>query len=375
MMDRPDLPLTIYDPYQLEDSDPSFDFKEDISVHSADFTVHRLLQLVQRKEIWYQRHGHRATAWDIEMASAYLQSLLYGFPSSDIVMYRRDEQLFVLDGVQRIETLRRFYANRWTKGQPFPLALRFSPSLHQQTYHSLPPMLRQRLDSRILPSQIIQFQADQFERSTTLYHVFERLNGGRTRLSPHFIRQAVFYGPLLEALAAYLDSKPTEWAYFFARALPPEMEQELLLRFLALFHRLEHYQPPMKSFINRYVVEMNHSATLSMGAQVLLVSQTLALCRQGFSPNVFRNTAGEIDTIRLETILFGLAHMVLSGQSGLVMDSSFWDRVVGQLAALWADPKYIWATTGSDLSAQPKVETRLQLARLYLYERVINTAQ
>jgi hypothetical protein len=84
-----------------------------------------------------------------------------------------------------------------------------------------------------------------------VFHIFERLNTGGTRLRPQEIRNAVYRGRIIDTLKD-LNNTP-EWQHILGLKRPDRYQKdiELILRLFGLFQRWQRYEKPMLSFLNK----------------------------------------------------------------------------------------------------------------------------
>ena len=89
--------------------------------------------------------------------------------------------------------------------------------------------------------------------SSSIYHIFERLNTGGVNLNPMEIRQCIGYQPFIETLQEL--NRLESWRTLIGKKVLDKRlrDEELILRVMALSEQLSSYDKPMKSFLNRYV--------------------------------------------------------------------------------------------------------------------------
>lgn len=85
---------------------------------------------------------------------------------------------------------------------------------------------------------------------SSIYLIFERLNTGGVNLNPMEIRQCVSYGPFISALKEMNEN--SSWKKLIGRVDSDKRlrDVELVLRCLALAWYSDHYEKPMKGFLN-----------------------------------------------------------------------------------------------------------------------------
>ena len=116
------------------------------------------------------------------------------------------------------------------------------------------------------------------DQSTSMYHIFERLNTGGTPLTPQEIRNCVFHGSVVETLQRLNDN--ADWRSILGK---PKLDKhqrdvELLLRIFAMFERSSKYEKPMKEFLNQTMKENISGETPKFFEFVVPLFQLMLAC-------------------------------------------------------------------------------------------------
>ena len=181
-----------------------------------------------------------------------------------------------MDGLQRLTAIHEFYRNRFRLN-----GLTEWPELNGRTYDGLPSKVREGIDRRYLSSIILLKEtAHSDEDALRLKQlVFERINSGGVRLSPHESRNALFDGPMNQLCIRL--SKHLALCRLWGIAEPEQEELdgglpsanriknddfrqmndvEIVLRFFAYRqkHRLHHSSVPLGLYLDRYLRKGNH---------------------------------------------------------------------------------------------------------------------
>ena len=94
-------------------------------------------------------------------------------------------------------------------------------------------------------------QDEPSDDQSSVYHIFERLNTGGTLLQPQEIRACIFHGPFADLLEE-LNLDP-HWRKIYGPPSKRLKDQELILRFLALFFSMKTYSRPMSEFLGKFM--------------------------------------------------------------------------------------------------------------------------
>ncbi len=224
--------------------------KYDISSYPADYTMTSIMDLYNKKKIELPEF-QRNYIWgkDKIKQSRLIESFLLGLPVPQIFLFQKKEtkSLLIIDGFQRLETLKLFYDNILSlKG--------LSSTWNNQKYKDLSPDDQQRIDMSTLRAIIIRQNAPQDEYSS-MYHIFERLNTGGIILSSMEIRKAISYGKLFKALVKLNNDENWKKIIGLSSNDARLRDVEWILRCFALYEAQDKYKSPMKEFLNGFMSE------------------------------------------------------------------------------------------------------------------------
>lgn len=222
-----------------------------ISGYGADFDVEGLVRRLNRDDIEIPKF-QRTFVWNQSRASRFVESLLIGLPVPGIFLYRdKDSQtLRVIDGQQRLLSLQAYYNGKFPDTEREFTLTGLKSRFDGYLYADLPAEDRRRLNDSIIHASIIQ-QESADDDGTSQFSLFERLNTTSTPLSPQEIRAAIYGGKMNDFLVEL--NTCAEWRALVGKPNRRKRDQELILRFIALYFSFEDYRPPMKSFLNRYM--------------------------------------------------------------------------------------------------------------------------
>ncbi|MBD1930583.1 MULTISPECIES: DUF262 domain-containing protein [Cyanophyceae] len=242
-----------------DDSDEIIPFKYSINSYGADYPVDGLVKRLKNESI-YIPSFQRGYVWKLNEASRFIESLLLGLPVPGIFLAKEQEtqKLLVIDGQQRLRTLQYFYDGIF-KPTEREFALKgVQQQFEGSTYKSLADEDRRRLDDSILHATIVK-QDEPSDDDSSIYYIFERLNTGGTLLKPQEIRSCIYHGEF-NALLHQLNENRF-WRAIFGSVDKNMRDQELILRFLALYFNDQEYQLPMKGFLNKFMGKNQHLDT------------------------------------------------------------------------------------------------------------------
>lgn len=321
-----------------------------ISSYGADYTVDSLVKRM-RQEAFKIPEFQRKFVWSLKHASKFIESLLMGLPVPGIFLYREagTNEHLVIDGQQRLRTLQAFY-NGIFRGKEFKLVGIREP-WNGKTYKSLDASDVLKLDDSVVHATI--FQQDQPQDVLdSIYFVFERINTGGIRLSPQEIRNCVSLGPFI-ALVKELN-KNEKWRAVFGSENMRAKDEELIVRFLALYERGDKYARPMVGFLNHFAADMNKAPKAKLEELKAAFEGTIARVHDAIGGRAFRLTRA-LNAAAFDAIMIGLANRLK--KKAALADAN----VTAAYDALIEDPDFRAACERATADDET-VRTRLRLA-------------
>ena len=222
-----------------------------ITGYGADYDVEGIVRRLKRGDIEIPEF-QRAFVWSKGKASRFIESLLMGLPVPGIFLYRDkgSQKLRVIDGQQRLMSLRYYFEGSFEDSKRTFALQSLDSRFNGLAYKELPVEDRRRLNDSIIHASIIQQEAPD-DNGSSQYSIFERLNTTSTPLSSQEIRSAI-YGGQFNDLILELNEYDA-WRMLFGNRSTRKRDEELVLRFLALYFCFDQYQPPMKAFLNQFM--------------------------------------------------------------------------------------------------------------------------
>lgn len=245
----------------LDEAKEVIPYTYEMTAYGADYPVDALVNRLRSGDIriptfrWQDpdeegRVGfQRDYVWSKPQADKFIESLLLGLPVPGIFLVKQPSGvLLVLDGHQRLKTLRSFYDGLF-EGREYRLN-KVQERFSGRTYADLEPEDRRRLDDSIIHATVVR-QDQPAGDDSSIYQIFERLNSGGTVLQPQEIRIALYHGPFVKLLGELNELE--DWRALFGNRSKRLKDMELILRSLALFFYGDNYKRPMKSFLTNYM--------------------------------------------------------------------------------------------------------------------------
>ena len=329
----------------------------DISSFGADYDVEGLVKRLERGDILIPPF-QRNYVWTLKDASRFIESLLLGLPVPGIFLAKEPEsnRLLVLDGQQRLKTLQFFYNGFFNpqedskKQQVFKL-FSVQPKFEGLTYEALDEQDRVKLNDSLIHATIVKQESPQ-DDDTSVYHVFDRLNSTGRRLTPQEIRTAIDHGKLIDLIKELNEHE--SWREIYGKRNSRLKDQELILRFLALYFDGEHYQRPMNEFLNRFSKKHKDAVDDFLQQARKLFTETIDVLSEAVGRKAFRPIS-TINAAAFDSIMVGLARRLQKGPIKNIAE------VTSAYDELLSDPDYSKLISQST-SDESNVEARITKA-------------
>jgi len=293
-----------------QDLDEIIPLRYSITSYGADYPADSLVQRINNDSIFIPPF-QRAYVWNISQASRFIESLLLGLPVPGIFLSREDKsnKLLVIDGQQRLRSLQYFYEGIFSNtGKEFSLQ-GVQKQFDGLTYKTLTPEDRRRLDDSIIHATIIR-QEQPSDDESSIYYIFERLNTGGTLLTNQEIRACIYHGEFNQFLKKL--NNEAAWRDIYGKTSSRMRDQELILRFLALYYDGDKYDRPMKEFLNNFMGsnrDISPERQCEMEKRFVDVIKTV---RRAIGPSAFRPQKS-LNAAVFDAVMIGLAKRLETG--------------------------------------------------------------
>jgi hypothetical protein len=277
----------------------------------------------------------RQYVWDNARASRLIESLLLNVPIP-VVYFAETEDLkyLVIDGHQRILSVVRFLDNQFSL-----TGLRILGDLNRKRFHQLSERDQRQIRTRVIRAIIISADSD----SMMGFEVFERLNTGSIALNAQEVRNSTHRGPMNELIKKLTENPAFRLGIGTSKPRPRMVDNELILRYLALEHGWADYRPPLKRFLNSYMKEANAWPEQELATVAAMFEDAAAGVLQAFGQGAYRliDSRGEpID----RSINRALAEVQLAAFSWVTDMDSISDRkaaIVQEMSLLYRNAGFL----------------------------------
>jgi hypothetical protein len=253
-----------------------------LQTETYDFTISTIVELLRAEKIVIPEF-QRKYVWNRAQASRLIESLIIQCPIPVIYLDQEpDETLKVIDGNQRIWSIRLYLKNKFRLR-----GLKAYPDLNGLLFRELDPRFQRHIENRTLRCITILKET----HAQIKFDVFERLNTGAVQLNPQELRHGLYHGPLMDRLDELGEYEA--WQELSGIRDDKRMRgAELILRFFALTEALDRYQKPLASFLTQFAADHRRGDRMEEWSTNFRV--TVEVIRRLFGDKAFRLLDGQL---------------------------------------------------------------------------------
>lgn len=239
-----------------------------LRTQSYDKSVKDLIAMIEDKAIDLDPEYQRSYLWDNKKASLLIESILLNVPIPIIYVSENEESEWsVIDGLQRLSSLYRYYKNEFKL-----TGLEILNELNGFTYYKLPPKAQRVLGNGMI--RVIVLLAE--THPEIKYDIFMRLNTGAVQLNEQELRNCLYRGPFNDLLKDLRSN--TNFLKCLNLAGPHKrfVDTEIILRFFSIYDACNLktkkivYPGKMKTFLNMFMCKyQNANADIIKNYRVL----------------------------------------------------------------------------------------------------------
>lgn len=267
----------------------------DIFVENKPFSLHQLVELIEAGDIELDPDFQRNFIWDKTRQSRLIESLLLGLPLPSIYLSQyEDGRLTVVDGVQRLTTIKNFLRDGFRITNPEYLAdtngLNFS-----QLSNVLSPLAVRRFSQ----TQIMCFVIDYRSPQRLKFDLFKRLNTTGKPLNSQEIRNSLSRIHVQRALRNMISLESFRNATGNSVSDKRMDARDAALRFL-YFHNtyfrspgLDGHLGPLDTALDTYIDILNEMDEDTLSTKIRIYDNTLQNAFYLFGDQTFRKVFPE----------------------------------------------------------------------------------
>lgn len=260
---------------------------------------------ILQKSIKLNPDYQRSFVWSEVQKSRLIESFIMNIPVPPVFLYEIEFASYeVMDGRQRLTTIRDFYNNKFSL-----VGLEVWAELNGMKYSELPSNIKLGIDRRYISTIVIlkETAKTHVEERELKQYVFERLNTGGTKLTDQEIRNAILPGKMNEfckrlalensqfheifnIIKIDYNSRISEGGEYLEEKYIRMEDVELVLRFFAYRQLNSNPMNTVKSILDVYLNEANNQIIDDHQYEYLeeLFNKTLSLVNSLFGDKSYR---------------------------------------------------------------------------------------
>lgn len=197
-----------------------------INITTKQMSLDTLIRRMREGEVDLSPDFQRAEVWKATAKSRLIESLLIRIPLPAFYMDATDDDKWlVVDGLQRLSTLRDFVITQTMKLQD----LEFLTQFHGCDFNALPRNYQRRIEE----TQVTVYLIERGTPPEVKFNIFKRINTGGLPLSSQEIRHALNQGPVTSYLKDLAHSPEFKQATSYGVSDSRMAARECVLRFMA----------------------------------------------------------------------------------------------------------------------------------------------
>lgn len=355
------------------------DERDRLSSDRMDISFGELINLYKAKELIIRPEYQRLFRWNTEQKSSLIESILLSIPIPPIFVAEDENGIWELvDGLQRVSTFISFFGelsndvstlpsqyeddeiaheseeeidigNNWTLN-----GASLIESLNGFNIETLPQKYKINLKRAVCRVEILRGESN----VSMKYELFKRLNSGGSVLKPQEIRNAIYrqINPQVISLIENLSQggifkKLTNLSKQKTQEL---YDQELVLRFVALYNNVENVNENTENFLNSFMEKSIENGSFETQSYETLFLEVLEEIDRLNNDKVFRNRNNFFVPAFFEGITIGLAQ-------NLALYKDQQELLAKKIEELKGDVEFK-RLSGSTSNSRSRIKARLQRA-------------
>lgn len=272
--------------------------KRNLDIKKYDRMIKDIISSIEDGTIVLTPDYQRNYLWDNKKSSKLIESVLLNIPIP--VIYASEEKggkWNIIDGLQRLNTLRRFYKNEFKL-----TGLEVLTELNGKKYSDLSDNLKGKIDRGDL-SIILLLDTSSPDIQ---YDIFMRLNSGAVQLNEQELRNCLYRGKLNDLIKnEMIYNEEFRQIFNLKNRHKRMMDVETILRYLAFSdnynkeeHKINNYDGRIKNIINNFMIKYQNADDETLNIIKNKFYDNIHKCKLIFEETAFKktNNSGRFDT-------------------------------------------------------------------------------
>lgn len=263
---------------------------DDIYVERRDFTISSIMEYIDEGDLEISPMFQRNFIWDKKRQSKLIESILLGLPLPSVYMSQyKDGRLTIIDGLQRISTIRRFMNDELELSN-----MEYFPECNGKKYSELKSVIPLLLFRKIRQTQLMCFVIDYRSPAMLKYDLFRRLNTGGKALNDQEVRNCLSRPRLQKLLRDMVVSAEFVKATNSSVKDTRMVAQECALRFIYFYDQysdsnmIGKYDGYMRNCLNDYVEKLNSLSQNELEGYLEVFKKSMQMAQELFGEYTFR---------------------------------------------------------------------------------------
>ena len=263
---------------------------EEIYVENKPFSLSTIIELINDGDLEISPSFQRRFVWDKTRQSKLIESILLGLPLPSIYLSQySDGRLTIVDGLQRITTIKRFMDDKLVLCN-----MEYFKGCNGRTYSELKDVLPLLQYRRIRQTQIMCFVIDYRSPAALKFDLFRRLNTGGKALSDQEIRNCLSRPHVQNLLADMITTDEFALATNHSVKDTRMAAQESALRFIYFYgeytidNPIGSYDGVMSNALDAYIEKLNGKSVEELEPYKRLFRKSLQMSYDLFGDQAFR---------------------------------------------------------------------------------------
>jgi len=216
-----------------------------------------LFRMYEKNQLQIQPEFQRNFVWKPTVQTRFIDSLIkqLPIPSLCIGIDYKTEKRIVIDGLQRISTIVKFFENeKWRLSRMSDIDGNISGKTVSEVKQKS-PNLYARVENATIPVTILRCDFSKQSHMDYLFTIFHRLNTGGQKLNNQEIRNCIYSGGFNNLLREIAKSE--QWENSMGKTPDADRleNEEIILRTFAFIDKLDVYTGNLARFLNHYMAE------------------------------------------------------------------------------------------------------------------------
>lgn len=263
---------------------------DEIYVENKPFSISTIIDLIKDGDLEVAPNFQRNFVWDKTRQSKLIESILLGLPLPSIYLSQySDGRLTIVDGLQRITTIKRFMDDELVLCN-----MEYFQDCNGKTYSELKSYLPLLQFRRFRQTQIMCFVIDYRSPNALKFDLFRRLNTGGKSLNEQEVRNCLSRQPLQNLLMNMVATNEFKKATSNSVNDTRMAAQESALRFIYFYDQysesniIGNYNGELCKSLDDYVEILNRMTEEDLNSYLNIFKKSMQMAFDLFGEYTFR---------------------------------------------------------------------------------------